>query len=107
LLGAVSIHLAAAWAKQKRRPLPSWADRCLARLEQAGEAAGRPRRSSETVYEYACALEQVSSSSEHLGRMAALVSRDAFSGQALADEDRQWVERMLDDVARLLVVREP
>jgi hypothetical protein len=99
VLGAVFAHLSAAWTRRRWRPQPSWADRCQARLEQAGAAAGRPRRSSETIHEYAAVLQPVSPSGEHLERLAALVSRAAFSGQAPADEDRRWVEHMLDEVA--------
>jgi transglutaminase-like putative cysteine protease len=99
LLGAVGAHLTAAWTRRRRRPQPSWADHCQARLEQSGAAEGRPRDQSQTVYEYAGVLRPLSPDGEQLDRVAALVSRAAFSGQALANEDRQWVEDVLDEIA--------
>ncbi len=99
LTAAVGVHLTAAWTRRRRRPQPSWADRCLARLERAGAARGRPRGESETVYEYAAALAPMLTADGRLDRMAELVSRDAFSGHGLAEADRQWVERVLDEMA--------
>jgi transglutaminase-like putative cysteine protease len=97
LLTVATVRLSGPWMARRRRPKPSWSDWCLARLEQVGRARGRPRRPSETVYEYASALEEVSPSDGELDRVAALVSRAAFSGHAISDEDRQWVERALDE----------
>lgn len=99
LCSAVVVHLSAVWTKRSRRPQPSWADRCLARLEEKGAAEGRPRRGSETVYEYAAVLQPVSPDGQHLDRVAALVSLAAFSGRELDGEDRQWVEDRLDEMA--------
>jgi transglutaminase-like putative cysteine protease len=98
LLCAGAVRLTGGWMARRRRPHPSWSDWCLGRLEQAGAARGRPRRPSETVYEYASALEKLSASDGELDRVAALVSRAAFSGHGIAEEDRQWVERALDKV---------
>jgi protein-glutamine gamma-glutamyltransferase len=101
MLGALGVHMSSVWARRRRRPQPSWADGCLARLEAGGGAAGRPRNASETVYEYAAALQPRTHGGEHLDVVAALVSRAAFSGQTLATEDREWVEHVLDDLDEL------
>ncbi|HSS12054.1 MAG TPA: DUF4129 domain-containing protein, partial [Acidimicrobiales bacterium] len=82
-----------------RRPLPSWAERCLTRLEDAGAAWGHPRHPSETVSEYAAAIERLAPHEEQFDRLAALMSRAAFSGRALADDQRRWVEHVLDELA--------
>ena len=92
-------RVAAAWTARRRRPQPSWAEQCQARLEKAGAARGRPRQGSETLFEYATALGERSPPDRQLDGVATLVSRAAFSGQPLADEERQWVEGMLDQVA--------
>ncbi|HEY2300849.1 MAG TPA: transglutaminaseTgpA domain-containing protein [Acidimicrobiales bacterium] len=92
------LPLAAAWVRRRRRPKPSWAESCLARLELAGAAQGRPRRANETVYEYVEAVGRSAPGSGHLDRVAAVVSSAAFSGKDVTDDDRRWVERALDEV---------
>ena len=70
----------------------------MTRLEEAGAARGRPRHPSETVYEYAAALDGLTEPSREFDRVALLVSRAAFSSEGLADRERQWVDQVLDDV---------
>jgi transglutaminase-like putative cysteine protease len=99
IAAVVAKRVAAGWAARRRRPQPSWAEVCQARLDQAGSARGRPRQSSETVLEFAAALGERSPPDRRLDRLATLVSRAAFSDEAVADEDRRWVEGVLDEVA--------
>ncbi len=96
VLGVGSIRVAGGWKKRRRRPKPSWADRCLSRLEEIGSAHGRPRRQSETVYEYAEVIGRVSPGGGQFDRVATLVSRAAFSDRDLTEADRRWVEQVLD-----------
>ncbi len=86
------------WMKRRRRPKPSWAESCLARLELAGAAQGRPTTANETVYEYVDAVGRSAPGAGHLDRVAAVVSSAAFSGKDVTDDDRRWVERALDEV---------
>jgi transglutaminase-like putative cysteine protease len=98
-------RVSAAWAARRRRPQPSWAECCQARLERAGAAQGRPRHDGETVMEYAAALGGLSPpfrrrrQAQELEGVARVVSRAAFSGQPVADDERRWVEEVLDEVA--------
>jgi transglutaminase-like putative cysteine protease len=92
-------RVAVAWKARRSRPQPGWAELCQRRLEEAGAADGRPRRQNETVLEYASALGERSPPDRQLERVATLVSRAAFSDAPLADEDRRWVEAVLEEVA--------
>jgi hypothetical protein len=74
----------------RSRPEASWAEECLARLEIAGAARGRPRVPSETIHEYAAALME-----PRLDRVAALVTQAAFSDRPVAEDERQWVDEVL------------
>ncbi len=94
-----SRRLARAHRARRRRPPPSWAARCQARLEEAGASRGRPRAGSETVLEYAAALGDRSPPDQRLDRVGALVSAAAFSGEDLTADERQWVEGVLDELA--------
>jgi transglutaminase-like putative cysteine protease len=95
----IGMHFAAMRRARKQRPRPSWAEHCLTRLEKVGAARGHPRRPSETVYEYAATLERAGPPNKQLDELAALISRAAFSGQGLPDDQRQWAEHVLDELA--------
>jgi hypothetical protein len=107
LAAAAGLAAAAAGAVQlrrrrtRRRALlpPSWAEQCLTRLEEGGAARGRPRRDSETVYEYAAALRGLTDPNEQVDRVAVLVSRAAFSREGVPDEERRWVDEVLEGFA--------
>jgi transglutaminase-like putative cysteine protease len=94
--GLITGRLARQWRLARRRPEPSWPDRCLARLETAGAARGRPRVPSETVYEYAAALMEPDA--PPLDRVAALVTQAAFSNRPVAEDERRWVDQVLDEL---------
>ncbi len=83
--------------RRRRRDIRrSWADTSLARLEALGMARGRPRRPDETASEYAGALRRAGGD-ERLGQVAAVVTRDAFSGAPASEAERQAVDRILEE----------
>jgi transglutaminase-like putative cysteine protease len=94
---AIAVHLARQRGRPKQ-PDPSWPDRCLARLEKAGAARGRHRKPTETVHEYAAALTEPDT--RHLDRVAALVTQAAFSDQGITEDQRRWVEQVLDELTQ-------
>jgi transglutaminase-like putative cysteine protease len=94
---AVARWCRGALAQRRRRRERSWADACLARLEEAGEASGRPRRPSETVREYTKVLRH-SLADDRLVDVGEVVTRDAFSGRPAAEEERRSVEAVLEEV---------
>ena len=103
--GAVGVSVLALgggrWVGARRRrrrggsPPPSWAAVCQQRLEAAGAEHGRPRRDSETVREYAAALDGVVADPADLALLAELIERSAFSASPSAPDDAHWVEEAL------------
>jgi hypothetical protein len=96
---AGAVHLRRRRARRRAALPQSWAEHCLTRLEEAGAARGRPRRDSETVYEYAAALRGLTDTNEQVDRVAVLVSRAAFSREGVLDEERLWVDEVLGGLA--------
>lgn len=92
------IRLRAVLARRRTRRPASWAERCLVRLEAAGASSGRRRRPSETVREYAASLRRGGVGDERLEEVAAIVTRDAFSGNPATADERALVERVLEEV---------
>jgi transglutaminase-like putative cysteine protease len=88
--GVLTVLLVRRLRLARSRPEPGWAEECLARLEIAGAARGRPRVPSETIHEYAAALME-----PRLDRVAALVTQAAFSDRPVAEDERQWVDEVL------------
>jgi transglutaminase-like putative cysteine protease len=101
LLGAVAggLRLRAWWSARRRARPRSWAEACLVRLERAGAEAGRPRRPSETVREYASALRHTELADPRLADVAAVVTRDAFGATPAGPAEKEAVERVLADVS--------
>ncbi|MDP9403831.1 MAG: DUF4129 domain-containing protein [Actinomycetota bacterium] len=85
-------------ARRRARRPASWAEACLARLEAAGAARGRQRRPSETVREYAASLRRGGVGDARLEEAAAIVTRDAFSGEPVTAGERALVDKVLEDV---------
>lgn len=99
---AVIVFMVAGWWRSRRRrrgARRSWADTSLARLEALGEAQGRQRRPSETAAELARALSR-SGGDGRLDQVAAIVTRDAFSGTPVSDAERRAVDRILEEAGR-------
>lgn len=94
---AAVVRLQAVIARRRERRPKSWAEACLVRLEAAGAARGRPRRPSETVREYAAALRRGGVGSIRLEDAAAIVTRDAFSGEPVTAAERALVEKVLEE----------
>jgi len=51
------------------------------------------------VYEYAAALQGLTDPNRPVDRVAVLVSRAAFSEEGVADEQRRWVDDVLEGLA--------
>ncbi|HUP70065.1 MAG TPA: DUF3488 and transglutaminase-like domain-containing protein [Acidimicrobiales bacterium] len=94
---AASVRLRAVLARRRARRPKSWAETCLVRLEEAGATRGRPRRASETVREYAASLRRRGVGDQRLEEAAAIVTRDAFSGQPVTADERDLVEKVLEE----------
>ena len=97
---AVALVRLVAWWRRGRGLERSWPDACLARLEAVGAAHGRQRRPSETVREYAAALRRTAVADPRLEEVAAVVTRQAFSGADVDEAERARVELVLDEVSR-------
>jgi len=99
---AVVVFMVAGWWRSRRRrrgARRSWADVSLARLEALGEAQGRQRRPSETAAELASALSR-SGGDGRLDQVAAIVTRDAFSGTPVSQAESEAVDRILEEAGR-------
>jgi transglutaminase-like putative cysteine protease len=69
---------------RRRRPA-TWAERVAREFERAGTRAGRPRRPSETIDDYAAVLEGLSRDRAGPWReLASQVSEDAYGGRPLS-----------------------
>jgi hypothetical protein len=79
---------------RRRRPA-SWAERVAREIERSGRRAGRPRRRSETISEYAAALETLSTGdgAATWRHLASEVEASAYGGREPPEERRhQLVE---------------
>lgn len=79
-----------------RRARPGGAQ--LHALERVGERVGRPRRRYETVVEFGRALDERLDQPSSAALVAALLTRDAYSGEPLGDEDRARLDRLIADL---------
>jgi hypothetical protein len=98
VVGAGAVHLLRRRSRRSRVPPMTWAEECQTRIEEAGAAFGRPRHRSETVYEYTAALGALAESNEPFQQVGVLVSRAAFAPDGVGEEERQWVDEVLDRV---------
>ncbi len=91
-------------AVRVRRSRPAtWAARVARDAERAGRRAGRPRRPSETLAEYAATLDELSGSGSAWGRLASSVEASAYGGREPPPE----VQRAMVAEARTTRVRRP
>jgi transglutaminase-like putative cysteine protease len=80
------------WRTRRRAArLRSWAARRIARLEREGIRRGRPRAPSETVREYAAALNPV-----RLSAVADVLDAELYSGEPVSLEARAAADAALD-----------
>jgi len=87
------------WAvRARRRPSPSWPQLWTRRLEKAGGRHGHRLGPADTLTEYAAALQGSPLAHPALEEAAAIVTRAAFGGVPLADEERALAERVLEEV---------
>jgi protein-glutamine gamma-glutamyltransferase len=97
--GAGLVALAVRW--RRSRPA-TWAVRVVWSAERAGRRAGRPRRPSETLAEYAARLDELAGSeSTTWGRLATSVEASAYGGHEPPPE----AQRAMVDEARRTRVR--
>ncbi len=78
LAGAGVVVLAVRW--RRARPA-TWAARVVRDTERAGRRAGRPRRPSETLVQYAATLDELSGSGSGWGQLASSVEASAYGGR--------------------------
>ena len=75
---------------RRRRCPPSWDARVVHYTEQAGRRAGRPRRPSETLPEYARALDALTrSEAQTWARLARQVEGSAYGGRMTAEHEQR------------------
>ena len=100
LAGAGLVVVVVRW----RRSLPAtWAARVARDAERAGRRAGRPRRASETLVEYAATLDELAGSGTTWGRLASSVEASAYGGR----EPSLEAQRAMVGEARSTRVRRP
>ena len=87
-----------------RRSRPAtWAERVARSIERAGRRAGRPRRPSETLAEYAARLDELAGrGASTWGRLASSVEASAYGGH---DPPPAAQRAMVDEARRTRVVR--
>ncbi|MGZ8762569.1 MAG: transglutaminase TgpA family protein [Acidimicrobiia bacterium] len=92
LVGGATIVRALARRRARRRAgrARPWGAVQLERFEAIGAARGRPRRPSETVPEFADALDD-----PVLDRAARVIERELYSGRSVTPDDRAIVETAL------------
>jgi transglutaminase-like putative cysteine protease len=91
-------------AVRRRRARPAtWAARVARDTERAGRRAGRPRRPSETLAEYAATLDELSGRGSTWATLAASVEASAYGGREPPPE----VQRGMVAEARTSRVRRP
>jgi transglutaminase-like putative cysteine protease len=75
--------------RYRSRPA-TWAEAVARQVERAGRRAGRPRRSSETLAEYAADLDQLSGNEESTwSRLASTVAASAYGGHDPPPEEQR------------------
>ena len=77
-------------ARRRAARARPWGARQLERFEAIGASRGRPRRVSETVPEFAGALDDPT-----LARAASIIERDLYSGRPVPPDDRAEVDAAL------------
>jgi hypothetical protein len=100
----VAAATSAAIRRRRRRPA-TWAEKMAQRIERAGRRAGRPRHPSETMAEYAGALDARSPDRPaEWSRLASTVEASAYGGrEPPADAQRD----LLDATRRIRIDRSP
>jgi transglutaminase-like putative cysteine protease len=102
-VAAGAVALVVAVLRWRRARPPSWADDMARRMERAGRRAGRPRRPSETIAEYAAALDGLSGEqSERWRRFGAAVQSAGYGGPVPSGEIQR---QMLLSVRRTRIAR--
>ncbi len=86
------------WARGRGTSAPSWPQAWTRRLEKAGARHGRPLGAGETLAEYAAALQRSPLAHPALDEAAAIVSRAAFGGMPVGDEEQAVADRVLEEV---------
>ncbi len=98
----VCAGLVAVLLRWRRSRPATWAARVARSVERAGRRAGRPRRPSETLGEYATTLDELAGSATSTwGRLATSVEASAYAGR----EPPPAAQRALQDEARRTRVR--
>ena len=98
LFGAVVLWrqpLRAMLLRLRRRRHRSWAELQLARLEAIGAGLGREREPSETVVEYAAALQRTVLRDPVVNEVAAAITIDGFAPTPLTETERSAIEQRL------------
>jgi transglutaminase-like putative cysteine protease len=97
----VLVGLGAALISWRRSRPATWAEQVARDVERAGRRAGRPRRPSETLVEYAAALDGLSGEgSLACQRLAAEVEASAYGGREPPAEARR---RMMTSARRMRI----
>jgi hypothetical protein len=82
VLGLVAASLAVVVVRRRRTRPATWAEGVARRVERAGRRAGQPRRSSETLAEYAARLDALAGpDAVTFSRLAASVEQSAYGGR--------------------------
>jgi transglutaminase-like putative cysteine protease len=90
-VAAIGLSGAALVRWRRRRPA-TWAERVTRQVERAGQRAGHPRRSSQTLAEYATALDGLSTDgSEAWWHMAAAVEASAYGSRDPSPEEQRQI----------------
>ena len=101
----VAAGLVVVLVRWRRSRPPTWAARVARSIERAGQRAGRPRRASETLVEYAARLDEVARpGASTWSRLAASVSASAYGGH---DPPVANQRAMIDEARRTRVARRP
>ncbi len=87
---------------RRSRPV-TWAARVARDAERAGRRAGRPRRPSETLVEFAASLDELAGRGSTWGRLASSVEASAYGGREPSPE----AQRAMVAEARSTRVRRP
>jgi len=90
---AVGAGLVVVLVRRRRTRPATWAARVARNVERAGRRAGRPRRPSETLAEYATSLDELpGSGSTTWGRLASSVEASAYGGREPPPEAQRAME---------------
>jgi protein-glutamine gamma-glutamyltransferase len=86
----VAAGLAVVTVRWRRSRPPTWAAGVARRVERAGRRAGRPRRPSETLAEYAATLDELSAGTDPTwSRIASSVEASAYGGHDPSPEEQR------------------